>query len=66
MPNGGHPSPWRWFLKDQLAQWSQTRVPWVSVSIMIRMEPLGQVETTWALAQSIGETVQATLMTSYF
>ncbi|WP_414548334.1 cyanoexosortase B system-associated protein [Anabaena sp. CCY 0017] len=65
-PNGGNSSPFRWFLKDQLAQWSQTRVPWVSVSILIPMEPLGQVETTWALAQSIGETVQATLMTSHF
>lgn len=59
---GGHPSPWRWFIADQLAQWQQTRIPWVSVSIMIPMEPLGQVETTWPLAQSLGETVQATLM----
>ena len=66
MPNGGHPSPWRWFLSDQLAQWHQNRVPWVSVSIMIPMEPLGQVETAWPLAQSIGETVQATLMTNFF
>ncbi|GAX37446.1 cyanoexosortase B system-associated protein [Nodularia sp. NIES-3585] len=65
-PNGGHPSPWRWFLADQLAQWQKNRIPWVSVSIMIPMEPLGQVETTWALAQSIGETVQATLMASSF
>ncbi|YAF93786.1 MAG: cyanoexosortase B system-associated protein [Nodularia sp. CChRGM 3473] len=61
-PNGGHPSPLRWFLADQLAQWHKKRVPWVSVSIMIPMEPLGQVETTWTVAQSIGETVQATLM----
>jgi cyanoexosortase B-associated protein len=61
-PNGGNPSPWRWFLADQLAQWQRNRVPWVSVSIMMPMEPLGQVETTWPLAQSLGETVQATLM----
>jgi cyanoexosortase B-associated protein len=65
-PNGGHPSPFRWFVADQVAQWQKSRVPWVSVSILIPMEPLGQVETTWALAQSIGETVQATLMTSPF
>ncbi len=65
-PNGGYPSPFRWFLADQLAQWQKNRIPWVSVSIMIPMEPLGQVETTWALAQSIGETVQATLMASPF
>ncbi|TVP57666.1 MAG: cyanoexosortase B system-associated protein [Nodularia sp. (in: Bacteria)] len=65
-PNGGHPSPLRWFIADQLAQWQKNRVPWVSVSIMIPMEPFGQVETTWALAQSIGETVQTTLMASPF
>jgi cyanoexosortase B-associated protein len=65
-PNGGHPSPWRWFIADQLAQWQKTRVPWVSVSIMIPMEPLGQVENTWSLAESLGKTVQSTLMTSLF
>lgn len=65
-PNGGHPSPVRWFLADQLAQWHKDRVPWVSVSIMIPMEPFGEVETTWALAESIGKTVQATLMASPF
>ncbi len=65
-PNGGHPSPVRWFVADQLAQWRNNRVPWVSVSIMIPMEPLGDVETTWDLAQSIGAAVQATLMTSPF
>jgi hypothetical protein len=27
------------------------------------MEPLGQVETTWNQAKSIGQTVQAALMT---
>ncbi|CEJ43943.1 cyanoexosortase B system-associated protein [Umezakia ovalisporum] len=65
-PNGGHPLPWRWFLADQLAQWHQKRIPWVSVSIMIPMEPLGQVVSTWALAQSIGQTVQTTLMANFF
>ncbi|BDI16492.1 hypothetical protein ANSO36C_22940 [Nostoc cf. commune SO-36] len=61
-PDGGTPSPFRWFLADQLAQWHKQRTPWVSVSILIPMEPLGQVETSWFLAQSIGETVQAALM----
>ena len=66
MPNGGHPSPFRWFLADQLAQWHQNRVPWVSVCIMMPMESFGQVETTWALVESLGKTVQATLMASPF
>ena len=63
MPDGGNPSPFHWFLADQLAQWRKQRTPWVGVSILIPMEPLGQVETSWPLAQSIGETVQAKLMT---
>lgn len=62
MPNGGNPSPLRWFLADQLAQLHKQRAPWVGVSIMIPMEPLGQVETTWDEAKSIGETVQRALM----
>ncbi len=62
MPNGGNPSPLQWFVADQLAQLRKQRAPWVGVSIMIPMEPLGQVETTWSLTKSIGETVQAALM----
>jgi len=62
MPDGGNPSPFHWFLADQLAQWRKQRTPWVGVSILIPMEPLGQVETSWPLAQSIGKTVQAKLI----
>ncbi|NEU72683.1 cyanoexosortase B system-associated protein [Hassallia byssoidea VB512170] len=61
-PNGGNPSPLQWFVADQLAQLRKQRAPWVGVSIMIPMEPLGQVETTWSLTKSIGETVQRALM----
>ncbi|WP_017652578.1 cyanoexosortase B system-associated protein [Fortiea contorta] len=64
LPNGGHPSPLRWFLADQLAQWGKQRTPWVGVSILIPMEPLGQVETVWPLAESLGKTVQSALMTA--
>ncbi|AFY30537.1 cyanoexosortase B system-associated protein [Calothrix sp. PCC 7507] len=62
LPDGGHPSPLRWFVADQLAQWRKHRTPWVGVSILIPIEPLGQVETAWSLAQSLGETVQVALM----
>ncbi|QLE55159.1 cyanoexosortase B system-associated protein [Nostoc sp. TCL26-01] len=61
-PNAGYATPFRWFLADQVAQLHKHRAPWVAVSILIPMEPLGQVETTWPLAQSIGEIVQARLM----
>ncbi len=66
VPNGGYTAPISWFLADQVAQWRNSRVPWVAVSILIPMEPLGQVETTWPLAQSLGQTVQATLMGEAF
>ncbi|MBD2438701.1 cyanoexosortase B system-associated protein [Nostoc sp. FACHB-110] len=62
---GGDPSPLRWFVADQLAQLQKHRVPWVAVSVMLPMEPLGEVETTWPLAQSLGETVQTTLMAKH-
>ncbi|MBE9034820.1 cyanoexosortase B system-associated protein [aff. Roholtiella sp. LEGE 12411] len=62
LPEGGNPSPLHWFLADQWAQWHKKRTPWVGVSIIIPMEPLGQVEKLWSLAQSIGEAVQAALM----
>ncbi|WP_392530319.1 cyanoexosortase B system-associated protein [Nostoc sp. C117] len=65
MPNGGNPSPFHWFLADQLAQWRKQRTPWVAVSILIPMEPLGEVEKSWSLAKSIGETVQAALMAGF-
>jgi cyanoexosortase B-associated protein len=62
--NGGHPSPLPWFVVDQVAQWHKKRAPWVAVSILIPMEPLGRVETNWNEAKSIGQTVQTALMTS--
>ncbi|AFY42893.1 cyanoexosortase B system-associated protein [Nostoc sp. PCC 7107] len=60
--NGGDPSPLSWFFTDQLAQWQKHRTPWVAVSILIPIEPFGEVENTRSLAQSLGETVQTTLM----
>jgi cyanoexosortase B-associated protein len=60
--NGGNPSQLNWFLADQSAQWQKHRAAWVAVSIMIPMEPLGQVETTWEQTKSLGEAVQTRLM----
>ncbi len=64
--NGGHPSPLRWLLADQTAQWHKQRAAWVAVSILVPMEPLGQIETVWQDVKSLGETVQAALMASIF
>lgn len=61
MPKDGHFSPLNWFWADQLAQWHKRRVPWIAVSLFIPMEPLGEVETTWEQAKSIGQKVQSRL-----
>lgn len=61
-PRGGHPDPSRWFWADQIAQWQGRRVPWIAVSIMIPIEPLGEIEPVWPLAQSLAQTVQAALI----
>lgn len=61
-PTGGNPDPSRWFWADQVAQWQGRRLPWVAVSIMIPIEPLGDIEPTLPAAQSLGQTVQAALI----
>jgi len=66
MPNLGDISPGNWFIADQIAQWRQQRVPWVAVSILIPMEPLGQVEDYWTLARSLGEIVQVEIVKAGF
>lgn len=65
-PQGGSPAPSRWFWADQLAQWQGRRVPWIAVSILIPIEPLGDIEKAWPLAQSLGQSVQAALIADPF
>jgi cyanoexosortase B-associated protein len=61
-PTGGNPTPSQWFWADRHAQLSNHRVPWVAVSIQIYIEPFGDISQTQELAQSLGQTVQAALM----
>ncbi len=62
-PNGGSPTPFRWFLADQVAQWHKHRLPWVAVSILIPTETLTEgLDTYWPLAESVGTAVQEALM----
>jgi cyanoexosortase B-associated protein len=65
-PKGGHPAPINWFLADQVAQWSHKRVAWVGACILVPIEPLGQVEQSWTLVQSLAQEVQASLMKDVF
>ena len=61
-PEGGSPSPSRWFVADRIAQLSNLRAPWVAVNLLIPIEPLGNIDEVQATAQSLGEEVQAALM----
>ncbi|MTJ10010.1 MULTISPECIES: cyanoexosortase B system-associated protein [unclassified Anabaena] len=63
MPNAGNPSPLNWFFADQVAQWQHRRIYWVAVTILLPIEPLGEVETSWTEVQSLGQIVQQALIT---
>ncbi|GCE92117.1 hypothetical protein NIES46_01520 [Arthrospira platensis NIES-46] len=64
--NGGSPAPSQWFFADRQAQLRGDRAPWVAVSIMIPIEPLGDIETVATIAQSLGQDIQKQLMTTIF
>jgi cyanoexosortase B-associated protein len=60
---GGHPSPGRWFWADQLSQWrDRHRMPWVAVSLLVPIKPLGDIDSARSLIESLGQTVQTALM----
>ena len=65
-PGGGNPAPSQWFWLDQRAQWRRQRVPWVAVCLQIPIEPLGDIEASRSLAESLGKKIQATLMADTF
>lgn len=61
--DGGNPAPGRWFWVDQLSQWrDRHRMPWVAVSILIPIKPLGDIEQSRTFAETLAETVQSSLM----
>lgn len=63
--NGGDSAPSQWFWSDQISQLRNgDRMPWVAVSILIPMKPLGDIELTRPLAESLGQAVQSALMVS--
>lgn len=65
-PGGGHPDITRWFWADQFAQLHRQRVPWVAVCLQIPMEPLGDLEASRPLAESLGNMIQSALMAGPF
>ena len=66
-PTGGSPSPARWFWTDQIAQWQRNqRTPWVAVSLWLPIEPFSDISLHRAMAASLGEIVQKTLLDTVF
>jgi cyanoexosortase B-associated protein len=60
-PEGGDWSPNTWFWQDWRAQWGNQRLPWVAVSILVPIEPLGDIETVRPTLEALGQTVQQEL-----
>lgn len=62
-PTGGSPAPSHWFWVDQGSQWRQhQRTPWIAVSLLFPIKPLGDIETVRTQAEALGQQVQSTLM----
>lgn len=65
--NGGHSSPGQWFWADQLSQWrDRHRMPWVAVSLLVPIKPVGDIDSARSLVESLGQTVQSALMVNAF
>ncbi|MEB3885610.1 cyanoexosortase B system-associated protein [Lyngbya sp. CCY1209] len=65
-PDGGSPAPSRWFFADRKAQLKGDRAPWVAVSVLLPIEPLGNIEEVEPLAESLGEEIQTALRSTTF
>ena len=66
-PTGGHPAPGRWFWVDQTQQWGQReRMPWVAVSVLLPIEPVGNIRPYSEAAIAIGQMIQTSLIDSIF
>lgn len=67
LPQGGHPAPHHWFWLDQKYQWSRgERLPWVAVSVLVPMPPLGDISPFYADLERISQLVQVSLAESVF
>ena len=65
-PNGGSPTTSRWFWEDSIARLSNRRASWVAVSIILPIQPQGDINKAQPLLESLGEIVQAQLMAETF
>jgi cyanoexosortase B-associated protein len=59
----GSPAISRWFWADQFSQWrDRQRMPWVAVSVLIPIQPLGEIEPMRSLAATLGQDIQSALL----
>lgn len=66
-PGGGHPSPSHWFWANHWSQLtSRTLTPWVAVSLLIPMTPMGDLSAYAPLAMELGELIQQQLDADIF
>jgi len=65
-PYGGNGSPSHWFWKDQKAQISRQRVPWVAVCLVVPIEPLSNLKDNQSFVLSLAKSVQTELDSQVF
>ncbi|MBD2326603.1 cyanoexosortase B system-associated protein [Alkalinema sp. FACHB-956] len=65
-PTGGDPTPSRWFMADRWAQLHRQRQPWVAVSALLEMEPLDDLSKYRDRIETLGKTIQSTLLDTVF
>ena len=66
-PSGGHFAPGKWFWADQAQQWQQRqRLPCVAVSVLLPIEPVGDIRSHTAKVIEIAQAVQQGLSTTTF
>jgi len=64
-PSGGHFAPGKWFWADQAQQWQQReRMPWVAVSLLLPIEPVGDIRPHTDTMVAIAQAVQKSLLSS--
>ena len=64
-PTGGHFAPGKWFWADQAQQWQhRERMPWVAVSILLPIEPVGDIRPHTETVIAIAQAVHQSLLTS--
>ena len=65
-PNGGSPATSRWFWEDSIARLSNRRASRVAVSIILPIQPQGDIKIVEPLLESLGQSVQTQLMAEIF